>query len=197
MKIDKKILAIQILAVIGLCLAIKLAFIYHAANYDKYALSSFCSINDFIDCDGAARSRAAQFLGIPLAFWGIFFYILVLFLTVVDKIKEFKFLRFLNVFKNPVPYIATFGSLAFIVSMILAFISLFGIKKLCVLCVVTYFIDFVIALIATDGMFKNIVISFKTTIVDFIEGVKQYTKISCVSIYQQQNMKFHTHGYNL
>ena len=87
MKIDKKILAIQILAVIGLCLAIKLAFIYHAANYDKYALSSFCSINDFIDCDGAARSRAAQFLGIPLAFWGIFFYILVLFLTVVDKIK--------------------------------------------------------------------------------------------------------------
>lgn len=176
MNIDKKKISIQLLAFIGLGLAIKLAFIYYAANYDKYALSSFCSVNDFIDCDGAAKTDAAQFLGIPLAWWGIFFYIVILFLTFVDKLKHVKFLSFLEVFKTPQAYIATLGTVAFTVSMILAGISLFGIHKLCVLCVATYFIDFVIALIAADGLFKNILNAFKTTFVDFIDGAKKYTK---------------------
>ena len=176
MNIDKKKISIQLLALIGLGLAIKLAFIYYAANYDKYALSSFCSVNDFIDCDGAAKTDAAQFLGIPLAWWGIFFYIVILFLTFVDKLKQVKFLSFLEVFKTPQAYIATLGTIAFTVSMILAGISLFGIHKLCVLCVATYFIDFVIALIAADGLFKNILKAFKTTFVDFIDGAKKYTK---------------------
>ena len=176
MNIDKKKISIQLLALIGLGLAIKLAFIYYAANYDKYALSSFCSVNDFIDCDGAAKTNAAQFLGIPLAWWGIFFYIVILFLTFVDKLKQVKFLSFLEVFKAPQAYITTLGTIAFTVSMILAGISLFGIHKLCVLCVATYFIDFVIALIAADGLFKNILKAFKTTFVDFIDGAKKYTK---------------------
>ena len=176
MNIDKKKISIQLLALIGLGLAIKLAFIYYAANYDKYALSSFRSVNDFIDCDGAAKTNAAQFLGIPLAWWGIFFYIVILFLTFVDKLKQVKFLSFLEVFKAPQAYIATLGTVAFTVSMILAGISLFGIHKLCVLCVATYFIDFVIALIAADGLFKNILNAFKTTFVDFIDGAKKYTK---------------------
>lgn len=176
MKIDKKMLTIQILALAGLMLSIKLAFIYYHANYDKYALSSFCSINDFIDCDGAAKTNTAQFLGIPLAYWGIFFYITVFFLTIVDKLKNIKFFKFLEVFKNPKSYIATLGSIAFVVSMILAGISLFGIQKLCILCLITYFIDLTIALIVSDGMFKNIVAAFKTTFIDFIDGAKKYTK---------------------
>ena len=53
MKIDKKKLTVQILAIVGLLLSIKLACIYYVANYEKYALSSFCSINEFVDCDGA------------------------------------------------------------------------------------------------------------------------------------------------
>lgn len=176
MKIDKKNLAIQLLALVGLALSIKLAFIYYTANYDRYALASFCSINDFIDCDGVAKTTASQFLGIPLAYWGIFFYVVILFLTIVDKLKKIRFLQFLEVFKEPKAYIATLGSIAFLCSMILAGISLFSIHKLCILCVITYFIDLTIALVASDGMFKNIVSSFKTTFFDFISGVKKYTK---------------------
>ena len=176
MNVDKKNISIQALALLGLVLTIKLAFIYYSANYDRYALSSFCSINDFIDCDGAAKTSTAQFIGIPLAWWGIFFYITIMFLTFVDKLKTIKFLTFLEVFKNPKSYIATLGSIAFIISMTLAGISLFKIHKLCILCFVTYFIDLAIALVASDGMFKNIVKSFIQTFIDFIEGVKKYTK---------------------
>ena len=77
MKFDKVNFSIQVMAIIGLIMTIKLAFIYYSANYDMYALSSFCSINDFVDCDGAARTSTAQFWGIPLAYWGMFFYITV------------------------------------------------------------------------------------------------------------------------
>lgn len=181
MKTDKKTLWIQILALAGIGLSIKLAMIYYVANYDKYALSSFCSINDFVDCDGAARTTLSQFLGIPLAYWGIFFYITVLFLTFTDKLKNVKFLKFLEVFKNPNAYIGTLGTISFLVAMTLAGLSLFKIHKLCILCFITYFIDFAIALVATDGMFKNIVKSFKTTFLDFIDGAKKYTK-TCITL---------------
>ena len=176
MNLNKRKLILQILTLIGLGLAIKLAFIYHVANYDKYALSSFCSINDFIDCDGAAKSNSAQFLGIPLAWWGIFFYITILFMTIVDKIKEIKFLNFLKVFKNPNAYITFLGTIAFSISMILAGISLFLIHKVCILCVLTYFIDLIIALMACNFKIQNIIESFKTTFYDFIYGMKSYPK---------------------
>ena len=175
MAIDKRKLLIQILSVIGFGLTIKLAMIYYVANYDKYSLASFCSINDFIDCDGAAKTSVSQFLGIPLAYWGMFFYVTVLFLTFVDKLKNIKFLKFLEVFKNPMAYITVIGTIAFIVSMSLACISIFRIKKLCILCVITYFIDFLIALIPSKN-WKDYFVSFKTTVLDFWEGVKKYPK---------------------
>lgn len=176
MNIDKKKLTVQILAFAGLLLSIKLACIYYVANYEKYALSSFCSINEFVDCDGAARSTVSQFWGIPLAYWGIFFYITVLFLTVVDRFKKFRFLKFLEVFKNSMSYISMLGTLAFTCSMILAGLSIFKIHKLCILCFITYFIDLFIAIVASSGSLKNLVSSFKTTVIDFIAGAKQYTK---------------------
>lgn len=175
MVIDKRKLFVQILAVIGFALSVKLAMIYYTANYDKYALASFCSINDFIDCDGAAKSTVSQFLGIPLAYWGMLFYLLTLFLTFVDKLKNIKFLKFLEVFKNPMAYITVIGTFAFLVSMSLAGISIWKIKKLCILCVVTYFIDFLIALIPPLNM-KDYFQSFKTTFFDFIDGIKIYPK---------------------
>ena len=176
MSIDKKKLTIQILTAIGFLLTIKLACIYYVANYEKYALSSFCSINDFIDCDGAAKSSVSQFWGIPLVYWGMLFYITIFFLTIVDKLKQIKFLKFLEVFKNPVSYITMLGTVAFACSMVLAGLSLFKIHKLCVLCVITYFIDFIIALVASSGKFRQIAADFKTTILDFISGAKKYPK---------------------
>ena len=175
MVIDKRKFFIQVLSLIGFVLTIKLAMIYYTANYDKYALASFCSINDFVDCDGAARTVVSQFLGIPLAYWGMLFYLTIIFLTVVDKLKSIRFLKFLEVFKNPMAYITVIGSFAFIVSMSLAGISIWKIKKLCLLCVVTYFIDFFIALIPAKN-WKEYFLSFKTTILDFVDGIKKYPK---------------------
>lgn len=176
MKFEKRRLLILILSLVGFALTIKLAMIYYVANYVQYALPSFCTISELIDCDGAAKTTLAQFLGIPLAYWGMLFYLTVIFLTIVDKLKNIKFLKFLEVFKNPESYITFLGTIAFIISMVLACLSVFRIQKICLLCLVTYFIDLLIVLIASEYKFKNIINSFKDTYFDFIDGVKKYTK---------------------
>lgn len=168
----KKKVSITVIAIIGIITTIKLAIIYFNANFNPYALSSFCSINEFIDCDGIARTSEAQFLGIPLAYWGLFFYSFVLLLIASPKLKDFKLLKFLEVFKNPLDYIASLGLLSFIISVTLLCISLFDIKKLCVLCAFTYFLNLLIACIATDFKNGGFIHSVKQSVLDFIDAVK-------------------------
>ena len=166
----KKIM-ILFFSVIGFITTVKLTMIYIDSNFNAYALPSFCSISEFIDCDGVAQTTHSQFLGIPLALWGMSLYIFMVFLLFVDKLKKIKILSFLEVFKNPFAYISALGLVSFFISMILAIVSVYEIKKICILCVFTYILNLLIAITATDfkvGFFNN----FKTSAIDFIEALK-------------------------
>ncbi len=88
----KKKIAIALLAIIGIITTVKLAVIYYNANFNPYALSSFCSVNEFIDCDGIAKTTESQFFGVPLAYWGMFLYFFILLMLFVDKLKNLKLL---------------------------------------------------------------------------------------------------------
>ena len=167
---NKKKLLIGIIGLIGFITTIKLGIIYYNANFNPYALSSFCSVNDFVDCDGIAKTSESQFLGVPLAFWGMFLYSFIFLLLFADKLKNYKLLKFLEVFKNPMSYISILGLISFTISMLLLCISLFELKKICVLCAFTYILNLAIGLIAVHGIgFKK---AFKDSIQDFIDGVK-------------------------
>ena len=141
-----KKIVILILTFIGFVTTIKQAIINYNANFNPYALPSFCSISNFIDCDGIAKTTESQFFGIPLAYWGLFLYSFIIMLLFAKKLKDFKLLRFLEVFKNPLDYIAALGLISFTISMILLCVSLFEIHKLCVLCAFTYILILLIAL---------------------------------------------------
>ena len=171
MERTKKIL-IFILAITGLFLAGELCKIYYDANFNPYALASFCSVNEMIDCDGVAKTVYSQFFGIPLCLWGIFFYVFVLILLFAKNLSKFKIFKFLEVFKNPFSYIFCLGVLAFIISMCLAGISIFQIQKICVLCFATYFVDLTIAIIAKDYK-QNIFHELKQSISDFKDAIKE------------------------
>ena len=168
----KKKIAIASIAVVGIITTIKLAVIYYNANFNPYALSSFCSVNDFIDCDGIARTPEAQFLGIPLAYWGMFYYAFVFLMLFAEKLKNVKLFKFMEVFKNPMDYIASLGLFAFCVSMILLCLSLFDIKKLCVLCAFTYILNLAIGCVATDFKNGGFIHSVKQSINDFLDAIK-------------------------
>lgn len=167
----KKIL-IAIIALIGFATTIKLAIIYYDANFNPYALASFCSVNEFIDCDGIAKTADSQFFGIPLAYWGMFLYLFMIFMLFVDKLKNVKLLSFLEVFKNPLSYVSALGLISFIISMTLFGVSIFHIKKLCVLCFFTYILNLIIALVATDWKSGGFIKSFKDSFFDVIDALK-------------------------
>lgn len=165
----KKKVLIAVLALIGILTTIKLAVIYYNANFNPYSLPSFCSVNDFIDCDNIAKTSESQFLGIPLAYWGMFLYAFMLLMLFVDKLKNFKYLKFLEVFKNPFSYIGALGLISFVISIALLCISLFEIKKLCILCAFTYILNLLIGWIASEGHFVSAV---KQSFTDFMDAVK-------------------------
>ena len=171
-----KRITLTVLALIGLITSIKLSFIYWDANFNPYALSSFCSINDLIDCDGVAKTTHSQFFGIPLALWGVFLYFIFLVFTFADKlqniqIKGFRIFGFLEVFKKPESYICALGIIAFLISMTLAGISIFEIKKICILCFFTYILNLLIG-IAGKPKDENIFQVFATSFKDFIAALK-------------------------
>ena len=168
----KKKISIGILVIIGILTTIKLAVIYYNANFNPYALASFCSISDFIDCDGIAKTVESQFLGIPLAYWGMFLYLFIFLMLFVDKLKNIKIFKFLEVFKNPYDYIASLGLISFIISISLLIISLFKIEKLCVLCAFTYILNLCIGCVAADFKNGGFIKAIKQSVIDFIDAIK-------------------------
>ena len=165
----KKKILIGSIAFIGIITTIKLAIIYYNANFNPYSLPSFCSVNEFIDCDNVAKTSESQFFGVPLALWGMFLYAFILLMLFAEKLKNHKLLKFLEVFKNPYAYIGALGLISFAISMVLLGISLFEIKKLCILCAFTYILNLLIGIIATDGHFIK---AIKQSFADFIDAVK-------------------------
>ncbi len=163
---------ILLLVIIGIGLCVELGFIFYKTNFLDAYIPSFCSVSDLIDCDGVSRTTYSLSFGVPNALWGLILYSIMLMLLFVDRIQaKFKNTIF-DVFENPRSYIAALGLLSFGISMILAFISIFKINKICVLCFCTYFIDLFIAITAKGkGFFIE---DIKITIIDFIKGAKKY-----------------------
>ena len=165
-------IAIGFIAFVGFVTTINLAVIYYNVNFTENPAPSFCSISEFIDCDSVAKTIDSQFLGIPLACWGMFLYLFIGLMMAAKKLAQYKLFKFLEVFKNPYSYIAALGLISFTISMILLCVSLFQIKKLCILCAFTYVLDLAIGLLAFDyskGGFINV---FKTSFVDFVDALK-------------------------
>lgn len=167
-----KTIIIALLILIGIGVTIDLAFIYYQANFNEHALPSFCSVNDFIDCDGVARTVESQFLGIPLAYWGLFLYLFMGLMLIADVLKKVPFLKFFEVFKNKFHYIAALGLISFIISMTLFGVSYFELKKLCIMCLATYVLNFVIGLAAVIGLKGHFIGAIKQSWTDFVDALK-------------------------
>jgi protein-disulfide isomerase/uncharacterized membrane protein len=121
---------ISILAILGVAVSIALLIVYYNANFNPLAGPSFCAINDRIDCDAVAETAYSRFLQVPLALWGLGFYLSVLFTTLFpfEKFDLFKD------FKHPKAFIFNLSVLSIIFSLILYFISAYVIEKICLLC---------------------------------------------------------------
>lgn len=124
-------------ALLGLLISLYLGYT-HYKNHTDIAFSSFCAITQAINCDTVAQSPWSTLWGIPIAFWGVFSY--ALFLLLLAPLKRFSDQR--------IPdwsLVTLLALLAVCCSVALAVISHFRIHSWCILCVVTYGVNFLLA----------------------------------------------------
>ncbi len=93
---------------------------------------SFCNISESFNCDKVNESEYAKFLGVPIASYGVFYYLLMLFWSVYFLFsKKVKNTLFANVS-------LVFSTGAMLYSAYLFYISEFVIGTLCLNCIAMY-----------------------------------------------------------
>lgn len=113
------------LAAAGLVLAVALAFEHATAHAGG---TSFCAINDYVNCDRVATSRFSIVLGLPVAVWGGFAYGLALLLSIVGLRRERPHATW------PAGLLFVLGAIATATAVALALVSELAIGALCLLC---------------------------------------------------------------
>ena len=111
--------------------------ISHYRVYTDIAYKSFCAISRSINCDTVSQSPYSIFIDIPVPVWGIIGYTFFLLFMPFAWSKEAQ--------KQKIWSILLFISLAFsIYSIILAYISTFYIHSYCMMCIVSFGINFLL-----------------------------------------------------
>jgi len=144
-KSDKKIIplpfalyywTIVVFAMAGVLDSVYLS-ISHYRVYTDIAYESFCAISRAINCDTVSQSPYSIFIGLPVPVWGIIGYAIFILILAFARHMEGK--------KERIWPILFIISLAFsIYSVILAYISTFYIHSYCMMCIVSFGINFLL-----------------------------------------------------
>jgi len=127
---------VAFLAFSGLADSVYLS-ISHYRVYTDIAYESFCAISRSINCDTVSQSPYSILISIPVPVWGIIGYTLFLFFMPFTWSKEAQ--------KQRLWPILFFISLSFsIYSIILAYLSTFYIHSYCMMCIVSFGINFLL-----------------------------------------------------
>ena len=109
----------------------------HYRVYTDIGYRSFCAISKAINCDTVSQSPYSIFWGLPVSIWGILGYVFFLLFLLPAKNKD--------AFGKRIWTILFLVALVFsICSIILAIISTFIIHSYCIMCIVSYAINFLL-----------------------------------------------------
>jgi uncharacterized membrane protein/protein-disulfide isomerase len=151
---------LYVLSMIGA--AISATALYEHVIY-RYGLAtgpSFCNISQHINCEAVNASDWSVFFGLPIASYGIFFYVAVLgLLWVSGPSRQVRDAR-----ANQVIFVG--GVVGSICSIILLAISEFVIGALCLLCMALYLVSFLLLGVSWWGAAGG----FRAT---FVGGVRE------------------------
>jgi protein-disulfide isomerase/uncharacterized membrane protein len=109
----------------------------HYRVYTDIDYSSFCAISKSINCDTVSQSPYSIFWGIPVPIWGVIGYIFLLATLLLSfNTKSGKIIIFHTLF--------LIGILFSIISIFLGILSAVKIHSYCLMCIVTYGINFML-----------------------------------------------------
>ncbi|HLC73484.1 MAG TPA: vitamin K epoxide reductase family protein [Candidatus Nanoarchaeia archaeon] len=131
MKKKSVLLIVIVLAFLGLPLTIYLTFLHY-----KPEASTFCNFNDQFNCDIVNKSVYSEILGIPIAIFGFFTYLLIFIIAYhkyVNSTKKNKVAKDIKFTK----YLLILGLIAFLFSLYLTFLEAFVIFSWCIFCIIS------------------------------------------------------------
>lgn len=140
-------------SIIGAIVGLISTFQHFRIMKSGFAEKSYCAVSDFINCDIVNASSYSEFLGVPIAWWGFIFYVLVMSLSLYVLLSSKE--RIQTVF-----IITGLGSLSVIYSIFLGYIAVVILDAFCVECFAMYVCNIAILLsgIFAMGMgFKDLV----------------------------------------
>lgn len=150
-----------VLAGIAFADSIYLAVSHYRVHSDL-SYSSFCAVSRALNCDTVSSSPYAVFLNVPVAIWGAIGYMFVLLILILAGSQWARKKRLW-------PTLFWISLLYSIGSLILAGISSFLIHSYCIMCLLTYLVNFSLLYYAwfanrrfgDSGLLKGLVYDFK------------------------------------
>jgi uncharacterized membrane protein/protein-disulfide isomerase len=109
--------------------------ISHFRVYTDIGYVSFCAISRAINCDTVSQSPFSIFLGLPVPLWGVMGYALFLIFLLLAHSKEAGRQRLW-----PLLFLLAAGFSFY--SVVLAIISTYWIRSYCLMCIVSYVVNF-------------------------------------------------------
>lgn len=120
-----------VFALVGLAASLSSTYVHYRLLQEPGYLS-FCDVNATISCTNVYRSAYATIAGVPVAIGGALWFGFVLVLVAASA-------RARDAFKENAPgYVFALSTLALGVVLYLGYASLFVLKSVCLMCVVTY-----------------------------------------------------------
>jgi uncharacterized membrane protein len=135
--IDKKYFyfwKVFVSGLIGLIDSIYLS-LSHFRIYTDMGYASFCAISKAINCDTVSQSSFSIFLGLPVPLWGVVgytFFLMLLLFTLSEEAGRERLWAFL--------FLLAFCFSFY--SVVLAIISTYWIRSYCLMCIVSYAVNF-------------------------------------------------------
>ncbi|MBI2974680.1 MAG: thioredoxin domain-containing protein [Deltaproteobacteria bacterium] len=140
----KWLTAVFISALLGIVIASISAGEYFHVRKNGFEEASFCSINEVVNCDIINASSYSEMAGVPVAAWGILFYIIIgcyAFFVRSSKQQRFEALSFASAL--------SFIGLLWTVRM--AYASVFTLHAVCITCAAQYALNLFIFIALLAG----------------------------------------------
>lgn len=126
-----------LLSLLGIAISAILLSQHYRHLSQGFDQKSFCSINEFIDCDVIDSSEYSTLFSIPVSGLSLLFYILTLIYSLLAMSLSPKKRGGLIFCLGP-------GLIAILVTLMMMYLSFFNLKVLCLLCAALYVINFLI-----------------------------------------------------
>ncbi len=139
-------LFILVASLVGILLAAWLTYIHVRVNIDPTYVSA-CALGKKVNCETVAASMYSVFFGLPVSVWGLIAYLMIAGLAIYDHRSR----------KQPgaATLLAVLSIFMVASSLVLALISTFVIKAVCLFCTATYIVNFAIAAVGVITVWKR------------------------------------------